>query len=133
MTTYRECVPDVDDERAGPRPHGAPLAVDEHLEPVDGAVLQQEGERRGVAVRPRAQRPLRLRARRVVVAPHDGAAVGEDVPVAAPSHAQALPDHLQDRQRHLLHRLAVVLVHHPIRVSMVYTYTTHVMCTWYKK
>ena len=69
-------------------------------------------------MRARAQRALRLRARRVVVAPHDGAAVLEELPVVAALHAQAQLQQLHDRQRQLLHLLAVPLVHPPV-------YTVH--------
>nr|ACN35682.1 unknown [Zea mays] len=107
-----EGVADVDDHGAWDGPDGAPLAVHQDLQPAD-VVLQEDGQRRGVAVRARAQRALRHRARRVVVAPHDGAAVLEELPVVAALHAQAQLQQLHDRQRQLLHLLAVPLVHPP--------------------
>lgn len=67
---YHEGVADVDDHGAGDGADGAPFAVDEDLEAAD-VVLEEDGEGGGVAVRARAERPLRLRAWRVVVAPHD--------------------------------------------------------------
>uniref|UniRef100_A0A804M7N3 Uncharacterized protein n=1 Tax=Zea mays TaxID=4577 RepID=A0A804M7N3_MAIZE len=86
-----EGVADVDDEGARAGPDGAPRERGgvEHLESAH-VVLVQDGERRGVAMRPRAQRVVGPLARRVVVEAHDGVVPLEEAPEVAPAHAQAL-------------------------------------------
>ncbi|WVZ62054.1 hypothetical protein U9M48_011842 [Paspalum notatum var. saurae] len=105
----REGVADVDDEAVGVGPHGAPLAADAHLQAPD-AVLVQQRQRGGVPVWARAQRQVRLPARRVVVEPHHGVAAGEEAPQRPPPQPQRRRRHLRHVQRQPHHRVAVRLV-----------------------
>jgi len=68
--SHLQLVADVDDERAGLRVDGDPLAAVEHLQAGDVLVHEQDGERVGIGVRREAVGELGLRARRVEVDCH---------------------------------------------------------------
>ncbi|CAA7411094.1 unnamed protein product [Spirodela intermedia] len=109
---YCEGIADVDDEGAGIGADGAPAALGEDLKAVD-VVLVEDGEGGGVAVGACSEREMGVLAGGVVIQPHDGVVLLEQVPEGGLLQAQAHCQQLHYRQRELPHRLAVLLVQLP--------------------
>ncbi|RRT57122.1 hypothetical protein B296_00047451 [Ensete ventricosum] len=86
QVTYHEGVTNVDHQSVANRPDRPPLVGGEDLEALH-LVLLKDGQRGGIAVRPGAERQLRLLTWRIVVASHYGATVLEEVSVMASLHS----------------------------------------------
>lgn len=108
---YLDDVADVDDEGVRDGPDAHPLAVGSAAD-VEAAdiVLVEHGERAGVLVAADAEGEVGARAGRLVVeADEGGLVVLEEAMEAVGSQAEAPRDQLQQLERQLLHRFAVLL------------------------